>query len=221
MQGGLGILSGDFLKSASDMGIPVVGVGLLYKYGYFTQKLNTEGKQKEVFVEFENHSIPLKEAHNQSGQPVYVEVKILGENVKVKVWQVDVGGVRMILLDTDLPDNPPHLKNITDELYVSDREKSIQQELILGIGGIDALDAMGINAKIYHLNEGHSAFLIFKRLQKLIQEKKFSLTEARAIIRASTIFTTHTPVIEGNENFKTDLVKKYLEQDVGALGILF
>ena len=219
--GGLGILSGDFLKSASDMGIPVVGVGLLYKYGYFTQKLNPEGKQKEVFIEFENHFLPLKEAQNQQGQPVYVEVKILGENVKVKVWQIDVGGARFILLDTDILDNPPHLRDITNELYVSDREKRIQQELILGIGGIDALDVMGINPKIYHLNEGHSAFLIFKRLQKLMQEKKFSLTEARAIIRASTIFTTHTPVIEGNENFKADLVKKYLEQEVGALGFSF
>ncbi len=219
--GGLGILSGDFIKSASDMGIPIVGIGLLYKYGYFTQRLNPDGKQEEVFIEFENHFIPLKEAKNQQGQPVYVDVKLLEENVKVKVWQVDVGGARTILLDTDIQDNPPHLRDITDELYVADREKRIQQELILGIGGIYALEAMGINPKIYHLNEGHSAFLIFKRLQKLMQDKKFSLTEARAIIRASTIFTTHTPVIEGNENFKVDLVRKYLEPETRVMGISF
>ena len=219
--GGMGILSGDFLKSASDMGLPIVGVGLLYKYGYFTQRLNPDGEQEEVFVEFENHFIPLKEAHNQQGQPVYVEIKILGENVKVKVWQVDVGANRFILLDTDIPDNPSHIRDITYELYVADKEKRIQQELVLGMGGIDALEAMNIKPKIYHLNEGHSAFLIIRRLQKLMQEKKLSFTGAQATIRASTIFTIHTPVIEGNENFKIKRVKKYLESEVSSWGLSF
>lgn len=219
--GGMGILSGDLLKSASDMGLPTVGVGLLYKYGYFTQRLSPDGKQEEVFIEFENHFIPLKEAHNQHREPLYVEVKILGENVKIKVWQVDVGGTRLVLLDTDIPDNPSHLRDITYELYVTDKEKRIQQELVLGMGGIDALDAMGIRPKIYHLNEGHSAFLIVKRLQRLMQEKKLSFTEARVIVKSSTIFTTHTPVIEGNENFKTELVKKYLEPEARSLGLSF
>lgn len=219
--GGLGILSGDFVKSASDMGIPVVGVGLLYKYGYFTQRLNPDGKQEEIFIEFENHFEPLKEAQNQQKEPLYIETNIIGEKIKIKVWQVNIGTARLILLDTDIPENPPHLRDITYELYVADKEKRIQQELVLGKGGIDALNALGIKPKIYHLNEGHSAFLIVRRLQQLIHEEKLSFSEARAVIRSSTIFTTHTPLIEGNENFKTDLARKYLEGEVQTLGISF
>ncbi|MDD5454132.1 MAG: alpha-glucan family phosphorylase, partial [Candidatus Ratteibacteria bacterium] len=217
--GGLGILSGDFIKSASDTGIPIIGIGILYKYGYFTQRLNPDGKQEEIFIEFENYFEPLKEAQNQQKQPLYIETYVLGEKTKVKVWQTNVGTARLILLDTDIPENPSHLRDITHELYVADKEKRIQQELVLGKGGIDALNALGIKPKIYHLNEGHSAFLIVRRLQQLILEEKLSFAEARAIIRSSTVFTTHTPLIEGNENFKTDLARKYLDIELHALAI--
>ncbi|RIH99614.1 alpha-glucan family phosphorylase [candidate division NPL-UPA2 bacterium Unc8] len=219
--GGMGILSGDFLKSASDLGLPVIGVGLLYKYGYFTQKINIDGRQGEVFLKFDNYLMPVRELRNEHGGPAYIKVKILNEALRIKLWHMEIGRSRLILLDTDIDDNPPHLRNITDELYVADREKRIQQELVLGLGGIKALDSMNIAPTIYHLNEGHSAFLVMARLQKLMKEQGFSFSESRAIIRASTLFTTHTQVIEGNEHFGLELIKKYLESEVKNLGLSF
>ncbi|KPJ63497.1 MAG: hypothetical protein AMS15_00140 [Planctomycetes bacterium DG_23] len=219
--GGLGVLAGDFLKSASDMGVPVVGLGLLYKFGYFTQRVNINGEQEEVLLEFENHLIPIKELYAPNGELAHIIVKILGEEVEVKLWQVEVGKVRLILLDTDLEDNPPHLRDITDELYVADREKRIQQELVLGLGGGKAIDLLGLVPRVYHLNDGHCAFVIIWRLKKLMKEKGLSFPLARAIIRASTVFTTHTPVMAGNENFKTELAKKYLEPEIQELGLSF
>lgn len=219
--GGMGILSGDFLKSASDLGVPVIGVGLLYKYGYFTQRISLDGRQGEVFLEFDNHLMPVRELRNEQGEPAYIEIKILNEALRIKLWHMEIGQSRLILLDANINDNPPHLRNITDELYVADREKRIQQELLLGLGGIKALDSMNIAPTIYHLNEGHSAFLVMARLQKLMKEQGFSFSESRAIIRASTLFTTHTPVIEGNEHFELELIKKYLEPGIKSLGISF
>jgi starch phosphorylase len=219
--GGLGILFGDYLKRASDIGLPVIAIGLLYKYGYFNQRIALDGRQEEILVEFENHFTPIKEVRDQNGEPAYIDVGIVNENVKAKLWNVDVGKVRLILLDTDIEDNPPHLRDIVNELYIADREKRIQQELVLGLGGIKALELINVKPKIYHLNEGHSAFLLIGRLQKLMQEEGLSFSEARALIRASTVFTTHTPVIAGNESFKTELAKKYLEPEVKTLGIDF
>jgi starch phosphorylase len=219
--GGLGILSGDFLKTASDLGMPVIGVGLIYKFGYFTQRINLEGSQEELFVEFENHFLPITELRGPDGKHAYVEVKILGQACRCKLWQIDVGQTKLILLDTDIDDNPPNLRDITNELYVADKDKRLQQELVLGFGGVKALQSLNLEPKIYHLNEGHSAFLIIARLQKLMAEKSLSFTEARALVRASTVFTTHTPVIAGNENFDTRLVKKYLEPEIKSLGLAF
>ncbi|HEG44448.1 MAG TPA: alpha-glucan family phosphorylase, partial [Phycisphaerales bacterium] len=133
--GGLGVLSGDFLKGASDLGLPVVGIGLLYKHGYFTQHIDHNGYQQEVFTRFENHPIPIRELHDADGNCAHVNVPVLGEDVKVKLWNIDVGKARLILLDTNLEDNPPHLRDITSELYISDTNNRLQQELILGIGG--------------------------------------------------------------------------------------
>jgi len=219
--GGLGVLAGDFLKGASDLGMPVIGIGLLYKFGYFTQHIDIKGSQQETFNRFETHLIPVKELRDSQGNWAHIKVKILDEDVKVKLWKIDVGKAKLILLDTDIEDNPSHLRDITNELYASDREKRIQQELVLGVGGIKALELLGIKAKIYHFNEGHSAFAIIERLRDLMTDKKFSFPEAKAIIRASTVFTTHTPVIAGNENFNTDLVKKYLQGKVKAMGLVF
>jgi len=217
--GGLGILSGDFLKAASDLDITVVGVGLVYKFGYFTQRINLNGQQEELFIEFKNHLIPMREVRISNGETAYVDVKILDQDIKVKLWQIDVGKRQLILLDTDLKENPPGLRDITHELYVADREKRLQQELVLGFGGLKALELLSIKPKVYHMNEGHSAFLVVARLQKLITEQKLSFSEAKALIRASTVFTTHTPVIAGNENFKAELVKKYLEKESKDMGI--
>ena len=219
--GGLGILAGDYLKGVSDFDLPVIGVGLLYKYGYFTQYIDPTGLQQEVYNEFENHLIPAKELQDPDGNWAHITVRIMDEEVKVKLWRIDIGKSELILLDTDIDDNPPHLRNITDELYASDRDKRIQQELILGIGGIEALKLLGIKTKIYHFNEGHSAFAVIARLHDLMKNQHFSFSEAKALIRASTVFTTHTPVIAGNENIDVKLVKKYLEPWIKEIGIDF
>jgi starch phosphorylase len=219
--GGLGVLSGDFLKAASDLNLPVVGVGLIYKYGYFTQRINTKGEQEEQFVEFDNHLIPMHELRGPEGDKAHIEMQMLGRPLRIKLWQIDVGKTRLILLDTDIEENPPELRDITHELYVADRAKRLQQELVLGIGGVRALERLGLEPKVYHINEGHSAFLVLARLQRLMQREGLRFLEAKAVIRASTVFTTHTPVIAGNENFATDLVKEYVEDDVQSLGLSF
>jgi len=219
--GGLGVLSGDFLKAASDLNLPLVGVGLIYKYGYFTQRINLKGEQEEQFLEFDNHLIPMHELHGPEGEKAYIEVNIRGEPVRVKLWQIDVGKIKLVLLDTDLEENPPHLRDITQELYVADRAKRLQQELVLGMGGVQALERLGLATQIYHINEGHAAFLILARLRRLMQGSGLDFTEAKAVIRASTVFTTHTPVIAGNENFDTAMVKEYIENDVQSLGLSF
>jgi starch phosphorylase len=220
--GGLGILSGDFLKAASDLSLPLVGIGIIYKFGYFTQRIALDGNQEELFIEFDNHLIPVRELRNPQGEKVYIQMKILEEDLTVKLWQVDVGQTELILLDTDIEENPDHLRAITQhELYVADRDKRLQQELVLGLGGVKALESLKIEPKIYHLNEGHSAFSIIARLQSLITEKKLTFSEAKALIRASTVFTTHTPVAAGNENFEVELVKKYIEPMLKDLGLSF
>lgn len=219
--GGLGVLSGDFLKAASDMNLPVVGVGLIYKYGYFTQRINIKGEQEEQFLEFDNHLIPMRELRGPEGERAYVEMQMLDRTLKIKLWEMSVGKTRLILLDTDIEDNPPELRDITHELYVADRTKRLQQELVLGIGGVGALDRLGIEPRVYHINEGHSAFLILARLQKMVHRDRLDFMDAKALIRASTVFTSHTPVIAGNENFPTDLVREYVERDVLSLGLSF
>jgi len=219
--GGLGVLAGDLLKGASDLGLPIIGIGLLYRLGYFTQHIDVNGCQREVFDRFENDLIPVKELYDSNGDCAHVYVKVVNEDVKIKLWKIDVGKAQLILLDTGIEDNPPHLRDITSKLYVGDREKRMQQELVLGIGGIKALELLGKKVKTYHFNEGHSAFAIIGRLQDLIVNRKFSLSEAMAIIRASTVFTTHTPVIAGNENFDIKLVRKYIEPRVREIGLDF
>ncbi|MGE5296310.1 MAG: alpha-glucan family phosphorylase, partial [Solirubrobacterales bacterium] len=188
--GGLGVLSGDFLKAASDVNLPLVGVGLVYKYGYFTQRITASGEQHEQSAEFDNHLIPMHELRGPEGDLAYIDMQMGDQKVKIKLWQIDVGKTRLILLDTDLEENPPQLRDITQELYVADRNKRLQQELVLGIGGVRALERLGIEPRIYHINEGHSTFLILARLQRLMQREKLSFMEAKEMIRASTVFTT-------------------------------
>lgn len=217
--GGLGILAGDFLKGTSDLGLPVFGIGLLYKYGYFTQKLTPQG-QEELLIEFENYFSPAREIKGEDGKAVVVQIKLLNRPLFAKLWEVNVGTAKIILLDTDIPQNPEDFRKITHELYVADRETRICQEILLGMGGIEALSTLNLHPTIYHLNEGHSAFLILARLLKLFKAG-FSLNSATILIKNSTVFTTHTPLPEGNENFPVELVEKYLRDYVEEASIPF
>jgi len=219
--GGLGILSGDHLKGASDLGIPITGIGLLYRYGYFNQRINIHGMQEEEYSENSVFNLPLKELKSTDGDPVYVTVEILGTPVLIKVWFIRVGRARLVLLDTNLEVNAPDSRRITDHLYDAGRDVRIQQELVLGLGGMEALDAMNIKPDVYHLNEGHSAFLIVQRLKKLVVDEGLSFDEAYALIKNTTVFTTHTPVEAGNENFPVEMVQKYLSKKVEELGVPF
>ena len=219
--GGLGILAGDFLKEASDMGLPVVGIGLLYKLGYFTQRVNPEGCQEELLNKFDQHLCPVIRIRDEAGRPAFVKLCLPDGEATIGLWQIEVGRSKLVLLDTDNEENPPHFRAITGQLYVSDREKRLQQELVLGIGGVKALEKIGIKPKIYHANEGHSSFLVIPRLQRLMHGEKLSFAQARAIIRSSTVFTTHTPVLAGNENFETNLLRRYIEPYARSLGMSF
>lgn len=209
--GGLGILSGDHLKGSSDIKLPLIGVGLIYRYGYFNQKINVNGLQEEVYHENIPYYLPLKELKNSDGKSVFIEIPMIDKIIYAKIWQILVGNNIIYLLDTNIEINPPEYRDITNYLYVADREKRIQQEIVLGIGGYRFLKTLNHNIKIYHLNEGHSAFLLIERLIDLMKENKISFEEAFIITKTSSIFTTHTPVDAGNENFPLNMVKKYLD----------
>ena len=219
--GGLGMLSGDHLKSSSDLGMPVVGVGLLYKKGYAQQVLNRDCWQVERYPENDWYNMPVQIVKNASGSPLRVEVDLAGESVQIGVWKVPVGRTSLFLLDTNLPENSPAARNITEQLYGGDRENRIRQEIVLGIGGARALESMGITPTVFHINEGHSAFLLFERIRQLMRNRSMSYAEAREVVWASSVFTTHTPVMAGNEHFDFELVRKYLETYSRELGMTF
>jgi len=217
--GGLGILAGDYLKAASDVGLPLVGFGLLYRFGYFTQRINPEDFQEEEYQENIWHLKAVEEVKDKDGQPVIIEVPLKKESISAKLWKIGVGRTNLYLLDTNIPQNQPQLRTITDMLYDAERDDRLVQELVLGRGSLLAMKRLGIKPKVFHLNEGHSAFIILERLRELIQEQGCSLQEASDIIRHSTVFTTHTPVIEGNEHFDEERVKQYLRHDLEKLNI--
>ena len=219
--GGLGVLSGDHLKAASDLGVPLIGFGLLYHYGYFNQKINLDGMQEEIYTENEWYSKPITKVKDTKGKDLILSVELRGEPIYLKAWLIKVGKVSLYLLDTNLEENEAQYRSITDHLYVSDRKMRILQEIILAFGGLKLIKALNLNPSIYHMNEGHSAFLIIKRMQKLIIEQKFSFDEAADIVRASSVFTTHTPVPAGNEEFEIQLVQYYLENEITAYGMNF
>jgi len=219
--GGLGVLAGDYLKAVSDMGVPLVGFGLLYTYGYLTQFINIENYQEEEYIENNWFFKPIMEVKNENGKPLIFNMKIKNMDVAVKLWKLQVGKTNIYLLDTDIDKNDKYQRSITDYLYNADRTKRLEQEILLGEGSVKALEILNLKPRIYHLNEGHSAFLIIERLKNLINNKGFDFTVARQIIRNSTLFTTHTPVIEGNENFKLELIKEYLKNDIEKIGIIY
>ncbi|MCF7792511.1 MAG: alpha-glucan family phosphorylase [Candidatus Cloacimonetes bacterium] len=219
--GGLGVLSGDHLKAASDLGIPLTAFGLLYRYGYFNQRIDLEGKQQEVYTENEWYNKPIQKLKDKDGKDLLLSINLRDEKVYLKVYNAFVGKVPLYLLDTDLEQNKPQFRAITDHLYVADRTMRMLQEIVLAFGSLELIKALELQPNVYHLNEGHSAFLIIKRLQNLITENKFSFDEAMNLIKGSTVFTTHTPVPAGNEEFDSQLVKLYLEKEVTSCGISF
>ena len=208
--GGLGVLAGDYLKEASDMKIDMVGIGLLYRYGYFSQVLTTKGEQQTLY-DFQHFSkLPVKPLRDKDHQIMTVEIMLPGRALHARIWQVDVGRIKLFLLDTDFEMNGSEDRSISHHLYGGSIEDRLKQELLLGIGGIRALDKLGINPDLYHSNEGHSAFISLERIRKILQYERLTFAEAKEIVRASTLFTTHTPVPAGHDEFEEDLMRKYI-----------
>lgn len=208
--GGLGVLAGDYLKAAADNHVPICGIGLFYKYGYFKQRLHADGQQEALRETIEPRILPLRPVLRDNGHPRYIAVPMPGGAVQVRAWAVAVGNVDLYLLDTDVASNRPEDRAITDQLYGGDAQHRLRQELILGIGGVRLLRVLGIEPKVFHMNEGHSAFLIFARLATLIEDKALKFHEALDYVQETSVFTTHTPVPAGHDTFPEDLVRPYL-----------
>ena len=207
--GGLGILSGDHLKSASDLGIPFVAVGLLYKNGYFHQKINAYGEQETEYRKLDISSMPIKEVKNENKELVIVDVQLPKTTLHLKAWQVNVGRVKLYLLDSDIDENEEEYRDITSTLYGGNQETRIKQEIVLGMAGTKLLKELGLNPTVYHMNEGHSSFLIFELINQIMEEKHVSFQIAKDIVSSKTVFTTHTPVPAGNDIFPISLIETY------------
>jgi starch phosphorylase len=215
--GGLGILAGDHLKSASDLRLPLVAVGLLYRYGYFRQRLRNDGWQEEHYGETFPNDLPITQIKNADGTPMRIEVSIRERNVLAQVWRADVGTVQLYLLDTNIPENVETDRWVTGHLYGGDRETRIVQEMLLGIGGVRLLRKLGVTPHVHHLNEGHSAFLTLELAREVIQQQQVKIADAIPVVRQQCVFTTHTPVAAGNDEFDATLVmsafgKEYLQE---------
>jgi glycogen phosphorylase len=207
--GGLGVLAGDHLKSAAELGLPLVGVGLLYRNGYFQQYLTADGWQQEVYPEMDFYNLPVEPLRYTDGSPVHVRVDLPENAVFCKVWKAGVGRIPLYLLDTNLQENSPADREITSKLYGGGTEMRIKQEIVLGIGGLRALEALGVSPTVYHMNEGHSAFLALERIRMLLENSQLSFDEARQQVMAANVFTTHTPVPAGIDTFSPEMMLKY------------
>ncbi len=212
--GGLGVLAGDHLKSSSDLGLPLVGVGLLYQEGYFRQYLNAAGWQQEAYDDNDFHTWPIELVPN-----VIIPLELAGRKVDVQVWRVNVGRLQLLLLDSNLASNRPDDRKITSKLYGGDLDTRIRQEILLGIGGYRALEALNLKPTVYHMNEGHSAFLGLERILRLMETEHLTFAEARILASASLIFTTHTPVPAGHDYYPPSLMDLYFSPLMGRLGI--
>ena len=217
--GGLGVLAGDHLKSASDLGVPIVGVGLMYQKGYFRQYLNVDGWQQEVYVENDFYNMPVELVRKADGQPLVISVEYPGRPVYAQIWCVSVGRVKLYLLDTNIAANSSIDRIITASLYGGDREMRIRQEIMLGIGGLKALAAMDITPTVCHMNEGHAAFTALERIRQLRSAKNMTFDEALEATKSGNIFTTHTPVKAGLDEFSVKLMDKYFGRFISDLGI--
>ncbi|MHC5728020.1 MAG: alpha-glucan family phosphorylase, partial [Nostoc sp.] len=208
--GGLGVLAGDHLKSASDLGLPLVGVGLLYQQGYFAQYLNADGWQQERYLLNDFYNMPLHLERNADGSELRIAVDYPGRKVYARVWRVQVGTVPLYLMDTNIEPNNTYDHDITDQLYGGDIDMRIHQEIMLGIGGVQMLKALGLKVTAYHMNEGHAAFSALERIRLLIQEEGLNYPQAKQVVASSNIFTTHTPVPAGIDLFAPDKMLYYL-----------
>jgi starch phosphorylase len=218
--GGLGVLAGDHLKSASDLGLPLVGVGVMYQEGYFQQYLNQDGYQQESYPLNDYSNLPVRPVQDENDTQMVITVPIADKTLHAWVWKVDVGRVQLYLLDANHPANPPELINLTDRLYGGDRRTRIRQEILLGIGGIRMLEALGISPEVVHLNEGHSAFSALERIRLFMKKHPdFSFEEARNILATSSVYTIHTPVSAGLERFGYDLIDEHLPWMWKELGL--
>lgn len=217
--GGLGILSGDHCKEASDLGLPFVGVGFLYPQGYFTQHISTAGEQDAIYEKIDFAEVPAQAAVDANGQPLIIHVDLPGRTVYAKIWRIQVGRTPLYLMDTDVERNAPQDRELSARLYHGDDEMRISQEFILGIGGVRALRALGYAPTVWHMNEGHSAFLNLERIREMVQHKGLNFDEAVEAVRAGSIFTTHTPVAAGHDAFNFEMVEKFFWQYWGQLGI--
>ncbi len=216
--GGLGVLSGDHLKTASDLGIPLVAVGLLYRFGYFRQAIDADGYQQHIYPEIDFSRLPLRPALDHQGRELVVKVPVPDGEIAAKVWLAQVGRVPLLLLDTDIPENDPADRSISGVLYVRGREMRLLQEIVLGVGGAKVLEALGIAPSVWHINEGHSSLLQLERLRQLRESAGLTVEQGLDAVRADTVFTTHTPVPAGNEQYDRRLAKSYLEPWAETLG---
>jgi len=217
--GGLGVLAGDHLKSASDLRVPIVAVGLLYQKGYFRQYLNADGWQQETYPDNNFHVLPVTLDRDQNNEPMMIEVPLKDRIVKVRIWRIQVGRVPLLLLDTNNVENREEDRDITSCLYGGDRDMRLRQEIVLGIGGVRALSKLGYRPAVYHMNEGHSALALLERIRMLMEENHLSFAEARGAVYASSIFTTHTPVPAGIDIFDRSLMSSYLGNYIRSLGL--
>ena len=217
--GGLGILAGDHLKSASDLGIPLIGIGLLYDQGYFSQRLNKDGWQEENYVDLDIKNLPLETVTDSSGQPLVVRIETRSGFLRARVWQVQVGRVRLLLLDSNVEGNSSEDRELTSRLYGGDNRVRIRQELLLGIGGARILQALNTSPGVLHLNEGHSAFAILEEIRRVMEYDQIPFQRALRRVSLHTVFTTHTPVPAGHDRFSPDLVEEHLGIFRGKLGL--
>ncbi len=217
--GGLGILAGDHMKSASDLGLPLFGVGLLYKHGYFKQYLNPDGWQLETYPSNDFYNMPLTPLKDESGESMMVQVQLADRVVHLKVWSLVVGRIKIYMLDTDVPLNSRMDRQITSYLYGGNLETRLQQEIVLGMGGIKVLKALNQMPTVCHMNEGHSAFMAIERLLQLVRNEGLGYDEALEAVRATSVFTTHTPVPAGIDRFPPDLMRRYFTNIANELGI--
>jgi glycogen phosphorylase len=217
--GGLGVLAGDHLKAASDLGVPVVGVGLFYRSGYFRQSLTADGRQQESYPAFNPHELPFELVTGDDGRPLLVSVRLPDAVLHAQVWRAEIGRAPLLLLDSDVDENAPAERAVTDRLYGGGGEHRLRQEILLGIGGVRALHALGIEPEVFHTNEGHAGFLGLERIRRLIQEHGLDAATAIETVRAGTIFTTHTPVEAGIDRFPHSFIERYFGPDGVETGL--
>ncbi|MEP6777509.1 MAG: alpha-glucan family phosphorylase [Chthoniobacterales bacterium] len=218
--GGLGILAGDHCKSASDLDLNFVAIGLLYRHGYFKQQIDKDGVQHAVSLNQNFHHLPIEEVRRNDGN-LFISVRMLDRDVVAKIWRLHVGRIDLYLLDTDIPENSAEDRLITAELYGGDLEMRMRQEIMLGVGGVKALRALGIDAEVFHMNEGHSAFLALERIRLNVVEQKIDFYSALQLVAAANIFTTHTPVPAGNDAFPREMMRKYFGDFAAQLQLPF